>query len=186
MKRAIADRSILDKFCTDFCSVVDRHAKYIIVSGFLAIASGRTRGTEDIDIIVEKLNKQKFIGMHNDLVKRGFICMQSDNPEEIYDNYLSQKASVRYTYKNEPIPEMELKLAKDELDLYQIKTRVKIPLTGLEVWFSSINMNVAFKEEYLKSDKDMEDARHLRIVYAEQISEDKIKSIKQMIKKLRL
>jgi hypothetical protein len=186
MERATKDRNLLDKFCIDFCSVVEKHARYIIVSGFLAIASGRTRGTEDIDMIIEKMDKKGFIKMHNDLIKHQFVCMQSADPEIVYDDYLTQKASVRYTYKDEPIPEMEIKFAKDELDTYQIKTRIKIPLTGLDIWFSSVNMNIAFKEEYLKSDKDLEDARHLRIVYAEQISEDEIRNIKRMIRKLRL
>ena len=66
---------------------------------------------------------------------------------------------------------MEIKFAKDMLDNIQLQTKEKIPLTGLDVWFSSIAMNIAFKEEYLKSDKDMEDARHLRMVYSDKINE---------------
>ncbi|HLD89391.1 MAG TPA: hypothetical protein VI894_04245 [Candidatus Nanoarchaeia archaeon] len=185
MERSVKDRNILDEFCTKFCSIIDRYAKYIVVSGFVAIAAGRTRGTEDIDIIIEKIDKSKFVQMHQDLIKNGFVCMQSDSSEEIYD-YLKENLSVRYVYENMPVPEMELKFAKDELDNYQLKTRVKIPLTGLDVWFSSINMNIAFKEDYLKSDKDLEDARHLRIVFAEDINEDEIKKIKRMIRKLKL
>ncbi len=53
-------------------------------------------------------------------------------------------------------------------------------------WFSSIAMNIAFKEEYLKSDKDMEDARHLRVVYSDKINEKEINEIKKLIKKIRL
>jgi len=182
----VDDRNILDKFCIEFCSIVEKHAKYIIVSGFLVIASGRTRGTEDIDMIIEKMNKKDFAFLHKDLTKKNFVCMQNDNPEEIYDEYLSQDLSIRYTYKNIPLPQMEMKFAKDELDEYQLKTRIKIPLTGLEVWFSSIEMNIAFKEEYLKSDKDLEDSKHLRIVYADKINEKEINRIKQMINESRL
>ena len=46
-------------------------------------------------------------------------------------------------------------------------------------------MNIAFKEEYLRSDKDLEDARHLRIVYKGKINENEINEIKKMIKKVR-
>ena len=74
---------------------------------------------------------------------------------------------------------MEVKFAKDELDEMQIKERVKLEFTGLDVWFSSIETNIAFKEEYLKSDKDIEDARHLRIVYEGKINEKKIEEIKE-------
>ena len=56
----VKDRNILDKFCIDFCSILDKHVKYIVVSGFVVIASGRTRGTEDIDVIIEKIDNLRF------------------------------------------------------------------------------------------------------------------------------
>lgn len=186
MSRDIADRNILDDFCIAFCSVLENHCKYIVVSGFVAIASGRTRGTEDIDVIVEKIDKDAFVALHDDLVHNDFECMQGDNPIELYEEYLVDNTSIRYTYKDKLLPEMEFKLAKDELDEYQIKTRQKIPLTGLDIWFSSISMNIAFKEELLTSDKDLEDARHLRIIYENEIDEDEITKIKSMIQEFRL
>tara|TARA_Y100000310_G_scaffold343668_1_gene452372 strand:+ start:631 stop:1188 length:558 start_codon:yes stop_codon:yes gene_type:complete len=185
MEREVSDRNILDKFCEDFCEIVENHCKYIIVSGFLVIASGRTRGTEDIDMIMEKISLEKFSLLFKELEKNDFICMQSSKPEEVYE-YLIDNTSVRFTRKNSPLPEMEVKFVKDELDLFQLDQRVKFPLTGLEVWFSNVNINIAFKEEYLKSPKDLEDARHLRIVYEEIIDEKEIKRIKEMIKRLRL
>jgi len=188
MDRRVDDKTILDKFAEDFVKIVDKHCKYIIVSGFVAIAHGRSRGTEDVDMIVEKISKDKFIKLHNSLINSGFECMQSEKPEIIYDDYLIRGDSVRYTRKGDNFapPEMELKLAKDELDNYQISTRRKFPFTGLDVYFSSIEMNIAFKEELLKSDKDLEDARHLRIIYKEDIIEDEINKIKEKIKRLRL
>ena len=59
-------------------------------------------------------------------------------------------------------------------------------MTGLDVWFSTVDANIAFKEELLKSDKDMEDAKHLRIVYANEIDENEINRIKEMVKRFRL
>ncbi len=186
MNRNIEDKYILNTFCNAFCKVVAKHTKYIIVSGFVAIASGRVRGTEDIDMIISKLKKEDFLKLHNDLIKAGFVAMQSDDSSVLFEDYLREKLSIRYTIKNQILPEMEVKFAKDTLDDYQLQTRMKLPLTGLDIWFSSINMNVAFKEELLKSPKDLEDARHLRVVYSEMINEQEIKKIKQMIKKYRL
>lgn len=182
----ISDRNILNKFCTDFCSITEKYAKYIIVSGFLVIASGRMRSTEDIDMIIERIPKLVFLKLHAALMSKGFVCMQTDNPETMYDEYLVNNLSLRYVWEDKIAPQMEVKFAKDSLDEYQLTTRKKIPLTGLDVWFSSIEMNIAFKEEYLKSDKDLEDAQHLRKVYSEQISENEIIKIKQQIRRLRL
>jgi hypothetical protein len=183
--RIVSNRNILDNFSIEFSKIVEKYTDYIIVSGFVAIASGRLRGTEDIDMVIKKISKEKFCDLHKNLEKKGFICVQSDNCNEIYD-YLNDKSSVRYTYKNKPVPEMEIKFEKDALDELQFKTKTKLPLTGLSLWFSSINMNIAFKEELLKSDKDIEDSIHLRKVYNELIDENEIKKIKQLIKRLRL
>ncbi len=180
--RGISDKNILDEFCISFCHVVEQFTPYIIVSGFVAISSGRTRATEDIDMIIPRITATEFKNLHEAL-QETFICVQSDSAEEIY-NYLSDNVSVRYTYKNEPLPEMELKFAKNRLDEYQLQTRVKLPLTGLDIWFSSVEMNIAFKEEYLKSEKDYKDAEHLRKVY--DINEEEIKRIKRMISEVLL
>jgi hypothetical protein len=186
-KRNIDDKTILDKFVEDFCNVIDKHVKYIICSGFVAIAHGRTRGTEDIDMIIEKIPLEKFIIIHKELIKKGFACMQSDNPEVIYKDYLDKGDSVRYVKDEDGYfpPEMEIKFPKDELDNEQLKERVKLPLTGIDVYFSSIESNIAFKEEYLGSDKDLEDAKHLRIIYKNKIDEEKIKKLKERIRRFR-
>lgn len=185
MEREISDRNILDQFCEDFCDIVERHCRYIIVSGFLVIASGRTRGTEDIDMIIERISLEKCRELFKDLQANGFTCMQSPQPDVVYD-YLQDNTSIRFTRQGEFLPEMEMKFAKDRLDLLQLDQRVKLELTGLKVWFSDVNINVAFKEEYLKSTKDLEDARHLRIVYQEMIDEEKIRQFKEMIRRYRL
>ena len=187
MKRQVDDRTILDKFVEDFSEVVERRAKYIVCSGFVAIAHGRARGTEDIDMIVEEMSKDEFILLHNDLKKAGFVCIQSDDAEKIYDEYLKKGNGVRYVYKSEGYfpPEMEVKFPKDLLDEEQIRERMKLPLTDLDVYFASIESNIAFKEEFLGAEKDIEDAKHLRIVYKEKFDEGKVENIKDKIRRFR-
>lgn len=184
MERRIDDRTILDKFAEDFCEVIEKYCKYIICSGFVAIAHGRSRGTEDIDMIIEIIPKDIFIKMHEDLIKAGFVAVQSDNPQSLYEDYLKEGSSVRYVWKSEGFypPEMEVHFAKDALDEEQLCDRVKLPLTKLNIYFSSIESNIAFKEEYLGTDKDIADAKHLRIIYKGKINEDKINKIKEKIK----
>mgnify|MGYP001239850718 CR=1 FL=1 len=187
MERRVDDKNILDKFVEDFCEIIDKYAKYIVCSGFVAIVHGRTRGTEDIDLIVEKIDYEKFVKLHESLIVGGFICMQSDDVEVIYKDYLENGDSVRYVRKSVGMfpPEMEIKFPKDILDEEQIDERVKLPLTKLDVYFSSIESNIAFKEEYLKSDKDMEDAQHLRIIYEGKLDDGKIDKIKEKIRRFR-
>ena len=185
MTREVSDVNTLSKFCIDFCNIIEKYTEYIVVSGFVAIASERIRGTEDIDMIIKPIKEDIFNKLHADLINKGFVAMQSDNPKELYE-YLKENLSLRYTLENIPVPEMEVKFSKDKLDEYQLKTKTKLPLTNLDMWFSSVNMNIAFKEELLKSNKDLEDARHLRIIYKELVDEVEISKIKKMIRDYRL
>jgi len=165
--------------------IVDRHVRDRIVSGVSAIASRRTRGTEDIDMIIDGLNHNEFFLLHKDLITGGFECMQSSLADEVYHNYLERGDSVRYTWKGKILPEMEIHFAKDEVDEYQLGRRIKMGATGLDIYFAPLEGNIAFKEEWLKSDKDNEDARHLRIVYEDMIDESEVEKIKEMIRRFR-
>lgn len=185
MERKISDRTIIDKFAEDFCDIVEKHVKYIVVSGYVAIAHGIGRGTIDIDMIIERIPIEKFRKMHDELVSNGFECLQSSKAEDIIE-YLDSGVSVRYIRIGEDLPEMEIKFAKDEIDEMQLSTRQKFPFTGLDIWFSSIEINIAFKEEFLKTPKDMEDARHLRIIYRDTVNETLVNDVKKMIRKLRM
>ena len=107
--RSVDDRNVLDAFCNRFCKVLEKHAYYIVVSGFVAISSGRTRGTEDIDVIVERIGQDRFEKIHAELEKEGFECIQGPSAVDLYRHYLSDNASIRYILKDQMLPEMELK-----------------------------------------------------------------------------
>lgn len=177
--------NILDEFAIKFSKIIEKYTEYIIVSGFVAISSGRTRATEDIDMIIKPMDKITFKKLHHELTKNNFTCIQSKSSDSIYD-YLSKFTPVRYIDGDMPLPEMELKFARDELDEYQFKTKTKLKLTGLDLWFSNINVNIAFKEHLLTSQKDMQDAKHLRIVYEELVSQDEIKKVTELIDRCRM
>lgn len=187
MDLRVSDKNLLNHFTADFVKVLDKcKLTYALVSGFVAISHGRARGTEDIDIIIEKISLQKFGELHKDAAKAGFECLQGENPEMLFNDYLKDNLSLRYIKKGQFVPEIELKLSKDLLDEKQLRERAKLPLTGLPFFFSTIETNIAFKEELLKSPKDLEDARHLRIIYSEKLDEGKISEIKSLIRKYRL
>ena len=57
MERQTRDKNLLERFLNDIVFIVEKHARYIVVSGFVAIAHGRIRGTEDIDMIIERLSR---------------------------------------------------------------------------------------------------------------------------------
>lgn len=64
----------LDKFVLNFIKILQKHADYVIVSGYVAILLGRDRGTDDIDIFIPKISKEKLAVFYDDLVGNGYWC----------------------------------------------------------------------------------------------------------------
>ena len=184
MNRDVDDINILNKFTEGFCRVVEKFAKYIIVSGFVAISHGRSRGTEDVDIMIERMSFEKFKEMHEALVEAGFECLYPLTVENIYDN-LVRKLNVRYSWEGVELPNMEMKFAKDVLDDEQFESRQKIEFTDLDIYFPKIEESIAFKEEFLGSEKDLEDAKYLRLIYEGKLDEDYIKKYKDKIRRVK-
>jgi len=106
----VTDSNYLIEFCQSFCKILEKFAKYIVVSGFLVICSGRSRGTEDIDIIMEVIDYETFVKMYEDLRKNHFSCIQTSDPHEIYHKYLIEKIPVRFIKNRDFIPNIELPL----------------------------------------------------------------------------
>ena len=52
--------SDLDKFTLDFVKILKKHTKYVIVSGYVAILLGRARASEDVDIIIPRIDFSTF------------------------------------------------------------------------------------------------------------------------------
>ena len=50
-----------------------------------SISTGRTRGTEDVDILVPVMSKNQFTKLFAELRENGFWCYQSENTDEVYD-----------------------------------------------------------------------------------------------------
>jgi hypothetical protein len=181
MLQLISDRNILDKFVIDFTKVLEKYSKYAIVSGFLAISNGRVRGTEDIDLIVEEMSKDTFEKFFKDIYKHKFVCIQGDDSKLIWDLYLKSKDTIRFVRKGTEMPDMEFKFPKSEADRVALIKRKKLPLTGLPVYFGSVESTIAFKEHLLKSPKDLDDSKHLRLIYSKEINEKEIARINKLI-----
>jgi len=79
----------LDRLVIDFISILDKSkVRYVLVSGYVSILFGRSRSSEDIDVIVGKISKNKFSALWKGLSKKNFQCLNTDNFESAYDKYL--------------------------------------------------------------------------------------------------
>lgn len=166
----------LDRFVLDFVKNLD---SYVIVSGYVSILLGRTRATEDVDLLIPKVNKEAFENIWNKIHDAGFWCINTSNINDAFE--MSQEHAIRFA-KSKPVPNIEFKIIKTDLDKYSYGNRLKVILNSDKVFISPLEMQIAYKlflaadgiEEELESDKDIEDAKHLYDVFKEKINKEEL------------
>ncbi len=154
----------LDKLIIKFIAALG-NVDYVIVSGYIAIFFGRIRGTEDIDILLNKMGIKQIEELHRRLLKSGFAPVNNvEDAKEAYE-LLSEGSSLRYAEKGTWAPNFELKFIKKPLDRHTMDNRVKVTFNDkYSMYISPIELQVAFKL-WLGSDKDYEDARYIYNIF---------------------
>jgi hypothetical protein len=160
--------TLLDKFVLNFCRLLKRHTNYVIVSGYVSILFGRARATEDIDIIIEKMGEEEFYTLYSELTKKGYWCINAKSRRTAY-NTLADGLRIRFARRGSLIPNAELKFAKRELEREIFMDNIKVILGKDEVIIPRMEQQIAYKEVFLGSQKDIEDAEHLRRVFKDKI-----------------
>lgn len=171
--------SELDLFVLDFVKILQKHTFYAIISGYVALLFGRSRTTEDVDLFIPPLTAEKFHTLYQDLKNNGFTSVLVDSEEELF-SMLSDHLAIRFGRANLPIPNMEVKFTRDQLDLISLQGRVKVITLRGDIFISSPELQVAYKKLVLGSPKDLEDARHLQRLFS--ISEENINKYKDIFR----
>lgn len=184
-KEIILDKetSNLDKFVMNFIKILEKHVDYVIISGYVSILLGRTRATEDVDVYIKKIDKNKFFALYKELLENGFECINAEEPETVF-LYLNDGYAIRF-YKKIPVPNFEVKFPREKIDeeTFDDFLIIKTPEGNLKI--SSLERQIAFKKYFLSSDKDIEDARHIEKVFKDDIDYHKVNKFQNMIKEIK-
>ena len=173
----------LDMFVKDFLSVLKNHSEYLVVSGFVSISTGRTRGTEDVDVLFSKLDKEKFSMLFNELIKNKFWCYQGDTSDEVF-SYVEAGESIRFAKDGEMFPNIEFIPVNEskKAKYFELTHPQKIRIQDFEFNIPPIEFEILYKEIVLASKKDIEDARHLRVFFSDIIKEERFKEYEPIIR----
>jgi hypothetical protein len=163
----------LDRFVFDFCNILEKNKiRYVVVSGYVAIVFGRSRNTEDIDILIEHIDFEDFEKLWKILIKK-YTCLNTKNVKSAYFDYLLNKTAIRFSEKSNFIPNIEFKFLKDEKDAYCLKNAVELRINKRRIFISPIELQIAYKLA-LGSIKDIEDARFLFKLFEEDIDKKEL------------
>ena len=177
LNRELSD---LDIFTLDFIKILEKCTNYSVVSGYVAILLGRSRSSEDVDIIIPKIDFGKFSILLAELLKNNFYCLNAENPKEIY-SYIKDNFGIRFAKLNTAIPNIELKFGKNKIDEISLAKIIKVRIRKSTIIISNLELQIAFKEKILKSQKDLEDAKHIRNIAQGHLDNAKIKIYERML-----
>ncbi len=161
--RISRELSDLDRFVLDVVNLIEKHTDYVIVSGYVTILFGRSRGTEDVDFVIERMPKEKFVKMCEKALKSGFEFLNPEDCEGLYE-MLKESMGIRLARRGEIIPNAEIKFPKDGFHEEALKKRIPVRLNDETIYISPIELQIAYKL-YLGSDKDIEDAFFLHEMF---------------------
>jgi hypothetical protein len=166
--------TLLDQFVLGFIRVLEPHTPYVIVSGYVAILFGRSRGTEDIDILIPRVEKEAFRNLHAALLAGGYEFLNAEGTDGLYD-MLMNRMGIRIARIDQFIPNIELKFLKDDVDQRVFHDRVEVNLSDATVYISPIEIQIAYKL-YLGSEKDIEDALYLFEIFKKDLDQQNLKA----------
>ena len=162
----------LDEFVFKVSSLIEKYTEYVIVSGYISILFGRSRGTEDVDFVISSLPLEEFRKLYEDFLNSGFEFINADDPVELFEMLIENQA-VRACEIGTIFPNAEIKLPKDRFHLEALKHRIETIINDRRIFMSPIELQIAYKL-YLGSEKDIEDAIFLYELFRDHISHEKL------------
>ncbi len=172
--------SDLDKFAIEFLKILQRYSSYVIVSGYVSILLGRARASEDIDVLIPKIDFLTFLKIYNELKTNDFYCMNAEEDSDVYE-YLEDDLAIRFAKKDTIIPNIEMKWIKRRVDEISLNNSIEVKLQKEKIRISPLELQIVFKEKILKSPKDLEDAEHIRDVAREYLDKKLIEQYEEML-----
>jgi len=159
----------LDEFVFDFLHVLDKYCTYVIISGYLPIFFGRSRGTEDVDVFIDHIDEQTFIRFYNELVKENYYFLNPEDEHGLYE-MLTENLGIRAAKKESIIPNIEMKFTKDDIDRFTMENRMEVHVANTNRFFiAPLEVEIPYKL-YLGSEKDIEDAVYLWEIFQKYIN----------------
>lgn len=149
----------LDSLVLDVVDVLDEVGiEHSIVSGYVAVLLGRSRATEDIDVVTERFDEATADELADELSDAGYwgAAMPLDGMYETLDDDLP----VRVAEEGHRVPNVELKFAVDEYDRTSLERTVTVRLGDEELTIGSLELQIAYKLG-MGAEKDFEDALYL-------------------------
>lgn len=172
--------SALDEDVLEFTQILDTcEVDYVIVSGYVAILTGRSRSTEDIDIILESLSETETEQLVTELKNQGYWGMAM--PLDEMHSMLSEGSRIRIAKKGEMYPNFETWFVSNDVEREALSNPLTVTFDEGQIEISPLELQIAYKLRLAQaadslSGKDFEDALHLYLTFEERFNTEQLET----------
>lgn len=158
----------LDELAIVFSEILDQFAiERVYIAGYVAILAGRARSTEEVDVLLPKLDEETVEQLTAALVDEGFWgpAMPLSSMYEMLEN----GDNIWVAPEDQITPHLEVKFAQDEFDRASLNNATRARIGDEVIPIGPLELQIAYKL-YLGAQKDVEDAVHLYALFEETLS----------------
>lgn len=158
----------LDELAFEFSPILDRcDVEHVYVAGYVSILAGRARSTEDVDVIIERIDEATADELAATLHEEGFWgpAMPLTSMYEMLDS----GANIWVAPEEQITPHLEVKFASDEFDHASLENAITARIGAETIPIGPLELQIAYKL-HLGAQKDVEDAVHLYTIFRESLS----------------
>lgn len=166
------DPNELDELAVQFSTILDDvGVQHVFVSGYVAILAGRSRSTEDIDVLLERVGSDTVDRLVDRLERAGMWgpAMPLHRMAEMLED------NIWIARDGEMVPHLEAKFVDDEYDRTSLQNHITARISGIETELpiGPLELRIAYKL-YLGTRTDFEDAVHIYLTFEETLSTSKL------------
>lgn len=172
--------SALDEAVLSFTEMLeDCDIEYVVVSGYIAILTGRSRSTEDVDIVIERLDADAVGGLAATLEEEGYWGMTT--PLASLGDALERGDRVRIAEVDEMFPNFELWFVDSDIEREALARSITARVDDRSVQISPIELQIAYKLQLAEGIgttdcRDFEDALHLYLTFEDDLKEPRLET----------
>lgn len=162
------EQNDLDELAVAFSSILDRfEIAHVYVAGYVSILTGRARSTEDIDVLIEEIDRETADELTTELEESGYWGPAMPLTS-FYDNLVSG-TNIWVAPDEQVTPHLEVKFARDVFDRASLENAMNARIDDDVIPIGPLELQIAYKLS-LGAEKDIEDAVHLFSLFEESLS----------------
>ena len=158
----------LDELAIRFSEILGQFdIEHVYIAGYVSILAGRARSTEDVDVLIERIDEETADELAETLDEEGFWgpAMPLSSMHEMLDN----GDNIWVAPEDQITPHLEVKFARDEFDRASLQNAITARIGDEAISIGPLELQIVYKL-HLSAQKDIEDAVHLYTLFEESLS----------------